>query len=442
MIRNIWIWLLFPCILFSFIRLRLLSIRRHFKQALKIPFSLRQPLLKAIDNLSPIVLLIVIPIFAIVIYTFFEYTRESLKNHKYSLLLLLIYTIVLVSLSALFLLMIRALIRHLQAIYFNYTYAQMKKPSETKGKQQMSCVCTNFFVNDNDFYKNLSISSYTCQYCDIKLELPENGSLMNIDDLKLMLINKHKSIMLELSSQLESKLSEYAEKCAEFSLTQADHFENIRRDIDIARETLLQEIYDNNSVNSSKEEQIQKQSIDMIKQVECTEEAFRANFNREIQRKKNDLVSIVCDFDLNEQRNLENIQNHKLKIESRLEFVQKNINRFKLFEYDLVRNKFQHASKNDESNEANLGQVILFNTFLTEDSQHLITYAKECNEIQIWDVDTSTLIDKRYTKVTCFCLDEKTNIICGYNLGEIKIYDISSNRQVFFNYIFRYKQHE
>jgi hypothetical protein len=63
---------------------------------------------------------------------------------------------------------------------------------------------------------------------------------MNIDDLKLMLINKHKSIMLELSSQLESKLSEYAEKCAEFSLTQADHFENKRLDIDIARETLLQ----------------------------------------------------------------------------------------------------------------------------------------------------------------------------------------------------------
>ena len=163
MIKNIWIWLLFPCILFS------LTIRRHFKQALKIPFSLRQPLLKAIDNLSPIVLLTVIPIFAIVIYTFFEYTRESLKNHKYSLLLLLIYTIVLVSLSALFLLMIRALIRHLQAIYFNYTHAQMKKTSDTKGKQQMSCVCTNFYVNDNDFYKNLSISSYTCQYCDIKL---------------------------------------------------------------------------------------------------------------------------------------------------------------------------------------------------------------------------------------------------------------------------------
>jgi hypothetical protein len=340
--------------------------------------------------------------------------------------------------------MIRALIRHLQAIYFNYTHAQMKKTSETKDEQQMPCVCTKFFVNDNDFYKNLSISSYTCQYCDIEIELPTNGSLMNIDDLKLMLINKHKSIMLELSSQLESKLSEYAEKCAEFSLTQADHFENIRRDIDIARETRLQEIYENNnSANNSKEEQIQKQSIDMIKQVECTEEAFRANFNREIQRKQNDLVSIACDFDLNEQRNLENIQNHKLKIESRLEFVQKQLNRFKLFEYDLVRNKFQHASKNDENNdEANLDQVILFNTFLTEDSQHLITYAKECNEIQIWDVNTSTLIDKRYSKVTCFCLDEQTNIICGFNLGEIKIYDISSNRQVILNYnIFINKQH-
>jgi TRAP-type mannitol/chloroaromatic compound transport system permease small subunit len=431
MIKNIWIWLLFPCIFFSFIRLRLQSKLGHFKQSLKILFSLRKPLLKEIDNLSPIVLFIVIPIFAIVIYTFFGYTRESLKSHKYSFILLRIYTIVLVLSLALFLLMIRALIKHLQAIYF--THVQMKKTSEAKDKQQMPCVCTNYFVNDSDFYKNLSISSYTCQYCDIKFELPTTDSLMNIEDFKLMLINKHKSIMLELSSQLESKLNEHAEKCAEFSLTQADHFENIRRDIDIARETLLQKIYDNNkSVNSSKEEQIQKQSIDMIKQVECTEEAFRANINREIQRKQNDLISIVCDFDLNEQRNLENIQNHKLKIESRLDLVQKQLNRFKLFEYDLVRNKFQHASKNDKNNdESNLGQLFLFKTFLTEDSQHLITYAKECNEIQIWDVNTASLIDKRYSKVTCFCLDEKTSIICGFNLGEIKIYDISSNRQVF-----------
>ena len=431
MIKNICIWLLFPCFLFS------LTILRHFKQALKIAFSLRKPLLKPIDNLSPFVLLILIPLLTIVIYTFFDYTRESLKNHKYSFLLL-IYKSVLVLSSALFLLMIRALIRHLQAIYFNYTHVQMKKTSETKDKQHNSCVCTNFFVNDKDFYKNLSISSYICQYCDIKLELPTTDSLMNIEDLKLKLINKHKSIMLELGSQLESKLIEYAEKCAEFSLTQADHFENIRRDIDIARETLLQHIYDNAESNSGsmknfKEEQIQKKSIDMIKQVECTEEAFRANFNREILLKKNDLVSIVCDLDLDEQRNLEKIQNHKLKIESRLEFVQKQLNRFKLFEYDLVRNKFQPASKNDESNETNMGPLFLFNIFLTEDSQHLITYAKECNEIQIWDVSTSSLIDKRYTKVTCFCLDGKTNIICGFNLGEIKIYDISSNRQVFLN---------
>ena len=48
----------------------------------------------------------------------------------------------------------------------------------------------------------------------------------------------------------------------------------------MARETRLQEMYDNNnSVTNSIEEQIQKQSIDMIKQVECTEEAFRVNFN-------------------------------------------------------------------------------------------------------------------------------------------------------------------
>jgi hypothetical protein len=43
---------------------------------------------------------------------------------------------------------------------------------------------------------------------------------------------------------LEVSVKNLSQKCAEFSVTQYDHFANIRREIDIKRETIIKEIYE------------------------------------------------------------------------------------------------------------------------------------------------------------------------------------------------------
>ncbi len=71
-------------------------------------------------------------------------------------------------------------------------------------------------------------------------------------------------------------------KCDELSILQADYFENIRREIDIKRETLTHDIMNKNGNEDEKHREmlarISQQSIQMISQVEMHEEAFRRNF--------------------------------------------------------------------------------------------------------------------------------------------------------------------
>ena len=195
------------------------------------------------------------------------------------------------------------------------------------------------------------------------------------------------------------------------------------------RETLLLELYETKTNNEKYLEQIQKQSEHMIKQIELLEEAFRLNFNRELKKTQVNLTS-TSNIDTLNDLNLSQMQNLKATYESLLERSQRNLNRFKLFEYDLVRNKFDAIESNSNASDIVLGRLCLFKNFLTDDSQHVITCSKEINEVEIWDVGTSSLISKPFNKVTCFILDETTKIVCGYKCGDISIWDITTNKQV------------
>jgi hypothetical protein len=320
--------------------------------------------------------------------------------------------------------MFRTLIRHLEAIYLYFR--QKPKLMESKVKQELVCVCIKVLENDLEYFKNQT--TFTCLYCDICFEIPTTTGV-NGDEFKLILMDKHRHVLRQLFTQLEAMSNEYNDKILEFSLKQADHFENLRRDIDIARETLLLEIYETKKNNGNYLEQIQKQSEDMIKQIELLEEAFRSNFNKELKKTQVNLASTSNIDNLNDL-NLSQMQNLKATYGTLLERSQRNLNRFKLFEYDLVRNKFDAIESNSNASDLLLGRVYLFNNFLTDDSQHVITCAKESYEVEIWDVGTSSLISKPFNKVTCFILDETTKIVCGYKCGDISIWDITTNKQV------------
>ncbi len=55
---------------------------------------------------------------------------------------------------------------------------------------------------------------------------------------------KLKSLLESYIQDLEVSVKNLSQKCAEFSVTQYDHFANIRREIDIKRETIIKEIYE------------------------------------------------------------------------------------------------------------------------------------------------------------------------------------------------------
>ena len=95
----------------------------------------------------------------------------------------------------------------------------------------------------------------------------------------------------KLLYDLDILSNKFSKKISKFSLLQYDHFNEIKNEIIIKRETLLMHV--NNmlaktyNTNSDDEElgqkimdNINKTSAEMIEQIECADNNFKNNFNR------------------------------------------------------------------------------------------------------------------------------------------------------------------
>lgn len=159
-------------------------------------------------------------------------------------------------------------------------------------------------------------------------------------------------LLLEKCEKLNVNLRQ---KLDEFSVTQYDHFLNIRRDIDIQRESLLVAAHSEKNTNkilSDKElklivDNINEQSVEMIKRVEKLEGDFRANFNLIAKSKSKNVFMFEIDtermamkeFFAQANLKLENVRKLKMRIENLANDMMVTLNNFKLFEYDLMRNR-------------------------------------------------------------------------------------------------------
>jgi len=159
----------------------------------------------------------------------------------------------------------------------------------------------------------------TCDHCRIAFDKSKDFFKENEPLRKLIATDFHlsddekklKSLLESYIQDLEVSVKNLSQKCAEFSVTQYDHFANIRREIDIKRETIIKEIYERyyeedegvdnnddddvdeedednkyknelqfNANNEALVEDIHRYSSDMLYQLDRVEEAFRANFNK------------------------------------------------------------------------------------------------------------------------------------------------------------------
>jgi ElaB/YqjD/DUF883 family membrane-anchored ribosome-binding protein len=108
----------------------------------------------------------------------------------------------------------------------------------------------------------------------------------------------------KLKSQFEEKLAETEKfvenlnevKIEEYSQKIYDHFYSLRNEIDIKRETVLEQLYKyDGEPNGDKIEEINSQSSNLIEQIYLTEKEFRKKFMQEI-------TSFINEIDIDEKR--------------------------------------------------------------------------------------------------------------------------------------------
>ena len=239
--------------------------------------------------------------------------------------------------------------------------------------------------------------------------------------------------MSHLETQLSSLynvVNAFNSKLNDYKIIQADHFFNIRNDIDIRRESLLNTLMRKNSKANSDNanmansvdnyiHQIHSLSILMIKQTEEHEKAFSIHcdsmlpspfeFNFEIQREK-----------ISKDKNYHDYVRHQLMIASRV---------FALVDQDMKRNRFESCMC---INKIEFGCLKIFKTFLKcklDIVDNLIICANKLEILNLehenWPnmaVNTNFSQESQSNvKIKFFVVWEKTKAICvcyGENIFE------------------------
>ena len=188
-------------------------------------------------------------------------------------------------------------------------------------------------------------SIYMCQICDRRKKL----------NLKIAIDAKLDELEQYFTNLKEVKLIEYRGKLNE-------HFFVLRNKVDIKRETVLEKYHD----NTIKFEETNRSSVNLIEQLDLTENEFRTNFMNEIESHINGMT-IVDEYKRRLKELLRNNRSRKkdfvkLKIacESLLDRIQsETIQIEKRFTARLNANKFEELV--GEEDEKFVGELYLNN---------------------------------------------------------------------------------
>jgi hypothetical protein len=179
-------------------------------------------------------------------------------------------------------------------------------------------------------------------------------------DLKLTIDAKLDEIEQCLAEVNEVKLIEYKEKIC-------DHFYSLRNEVDIKRETVLENSYDNRTEEEIDE--INRLSANLIKKLDSTEEEFHKNLRNEIERHANGMINveehkrqlnqIIRNIPLSEN----DLKEFRTDCETKIKQIKSDLIQIdKRFNARLNENKFHEYNGEQERL---LGEI-LFNNFLNE----------------------------------------------------------------------------
>jgi len=205
-----------------------------------------------------------------------------------------------------------------------------------------------------------------------------------------------------------SRIEAIKERLHDFLVVQVDHFGNVRNDIDIRRETLVESYEKSTLVNNvylTKKDlkQIQSQSVEMIKQIDEMEEAFRNNF---IKNLRPELDAILAGDDAVKQEKLTRL--------------------YPLLEFDLRRNKFKTSLCDTKS----LGKLKVYKPFFTsvndlldhDELQNIIVCSNDKFKIEVLNMNIGCKIRQ--------LMGHTNDIECVIRFGEDKLISCSRDETI------------
>jgi WD40 repeat protein len=205
-----------------------------------------------------------------------------------------------------------------------------------------------------------------------------------------------------------SRINAIKERLTDFLIVQVDHFAKVRNDIDIRRETLVESYEKCNLVNyvylSKKDlKEIQRQSVEMIKQIDTMEEAFQNNYIKNLRPE----LDAILDGD-------DTIKQEKL---ARL---------FPLLDFDLRRNKFKTSLCDTKS----LGKLKVYKPFFTnvndlldhDELQNIVVCSNDKFKIEILNMNIGCKIRQ--------LMGHTNDIECVICFGEDKLISCSRDETI------------
>jgi hypothetical protein len=259
----------------------------------------------------------------------------------------------------------------------------------------LNCLCKITICQEHTL-KHLPLKCPKCSELIYNHDLNANKLLkyqLDTNEYLTLEEREFKQRQEKIIDEIQALNVQLVEKIREFSLYQANHFEAIRCDIDIRREILIQDFLKQNESLDN----VYRESEDLIKQIEIVELEFRKNFQQNVQpylvkinsdEQSQDLIELLRDPYLN-IKSLNNFEKNLLK---NLNQIRQNLTNFKLYEYDLVRNRFLKSEKNS------IGKLELFNDFLTWSREQEILNVATChmksNDIEVLNFNTNSTIKR------------------------------------------------
>lgn len=218
-------------------------------------------------------------------------------------------------------------------------------------------ICREHTINTTNKIAPATTTTITCLECHKTFDIPVEGFRENKMMRILIESNAHlneneKQFKIKITTNLEQIkqiFNDLVTQSKQFSLKIYEHFLNIKNEIDIRRETILEIIHDTN-----RSEQVHASSKEMIARVELIEETFRHTYDRFkatsiLAFKIEDEEKRIEEFFRRPHLAINLIKSLSDEYEAKLKEWQRKATYFKYLDSELVtRNKFVVSIQEDK----------------------------------------------------------------------------------------------